>query len=229
MKFLNDNEAALNQRIETWKMAVGITNNPLLQLKRPALLVLDMQNDFLLDAGQLPVWGGPAVIPRIKQLIAAFRALRLPIFFTRHYCIEPYRHKDDLGSMKNVDKPDEFLRKGSMGAEFHVDIAPAQDDFVVTKYRYSGFYDTPLDTLLRVNQITDVVITGVATNICCETTAHDAFFRGYNVIFMLDATGGTDEVAHIATLRNIKLSYGAVVTTEIILPCLDSQGYQATD
>lgn len=178
-----------------------------LEIANPALLVLDMQNEFLLETGQMPVWGGPAVIPRVKDLINAFRTARLPVIFTRHLCIEPYRHRGELKVMDGVANPATFLRDGYPGAEIHSDLRPLQNEYVITKYRYSAFYDTPLDTLLHVNQVADVVITGVATNICCEATAHDAFFRGYRVIFTIDGTGGTDESAHLATLRNLKLAY----------------------
>lgn len=210
----------LESRLDAWNTELKFGDSINLPLHSPALLVLDMQNDFLLDSGQMPVWGGPAIIPGIKRLVDLFHSQRLPVFFTRHFCIEPYRHIDELGSMKDVHDPKSFLREGTIGAEIHAEVKPAPDDYVVTKYRYSGFYDTPLDTLLRVNNVSNLVITGVATNICCETTAHDAFFRGYNVVFTVDGTGGTDEPAHLATLRNIKLSYGTLATVEQVMKSL---------
>jgi nicotinamidase-related amidase len=68
--------------------------------------------------------------------------------------------------------------------------------------------------LLRTSGVQKIVIAGVCTNICCEATAHDAFFRDFNVYFLLDGTGATDEEAHISTLRNIALCYGHVITVD---------------
>lgn len=210
MKFLSLTELPI--ALDSWKQALGVDEGTTFELPNPALLVLDMQNDFLLESGQMRVWGGPAIIPHVKVLINAFRACSLPVFFTRHLCIEPFRHKGYLSSMNGVHDPASFLSEGSMGAEIHSDLCPEDQDYIITKYRYSGFYDTPLDTLLKVNSIKSIIVAGVATNICCETTAHDAFFRGYRVAFCVDGTGATDENAHLASLRNIKLSYGDLVT-----------------
>jgi len=215
MKFLSLTE--LPARLDSWKQLLGVDENATFKLPTPALLVLDMQNDFLLESGQMPVWGGPSIIPQIKLLINAFRAYSIPVFFTRHLCIEPFRHKGHLSSMNGVHDPASFLSEGSMGAEIHSGLRPDDHDYIITKYRYSAFYDTPLDTLLKVNSIGSVVVAGVATNICCETTAHDAFFRGYRVVFCIDGTGATDENAHLASLRNIRLSYGDLATTSQVI------------
>lgn len=205
-------EKGLEQRLPNWFERLKVNTNLSLELKRPALLVLDMQNEFLTSRGQMPVWGGPSVIPRVQQVLTAFRKAALPVFFTRHLCIEPYRHQGELAVMKNICVPDHFLAEGCYGAELHEAIQPQEHELVITKYRYSAFYDTPLNTLLKVNEVTDVIITGVATNICCETTAHDAYFRGFNIFFTVDGCGATDEKAHIASLKNIALAYGTLVT-----------------
>ena len=143
MKFLESKD--LERKAQEWSEKLALASSDVLLLTRPALLILDMQNDFLTDSGQLPVWGGPAVIEQINRIAAGFRQLRWPVFFTRHLCIEPYRHIDELGSMKNVCKPQVFLQDGTYGADFHKQIQPFSDDLVITKYKYSGFFDTPLE------------------------------------------------------------------------------------
>jgi len=218
MKFLP--ESKLEEKLIRWNIELGLDQYRDLQLLSPALLVLDMQNEFLSESGQMPVWGGPAIIPHVKRLLNAFRTSGYPVFFTKHLCIEPYRHQGELQVMDGVANPGSFLREGCAGAKIHEELRPRKDEQIITKYRYSAFYDTPLDTFLKVNRINEVIITGVATNICCETTAHDAFFRGYRVLFTIDGTGGTDESAHLASIRNIKLSYGKPVTVESIVTAL---------
>lgn len=212
MNFLSTHD--LEIRTEKWSRHLGIDDATTLGLPAPVLLVLDMQNEFLQADGQLPVWGGPAIIPNVVRLINLFRELALPVIFTRHICLEPFKHQAEIGIMQSVPDAASLLRDGSMGAALHESIVPRKDEMVITKFRYSAFYDTSLDTVLRVNSAKQVIITGVATNICCETTAHDAFFRGYEVCVTADGTGGTDESAHLASLKNIVLSYGKVATVD---------------
>lgn len=205
-----------------WSKELGVGDSTRrLNLHAPALLVLDMQNDFLEAGGALPVWGGPAIIDGCLRLIDAFRHVKLPIFFTQHFCLEPRRHADTLGILATVPEDKNVLRPGTRGAALHELLRPDSDEPVISKHQYSAFYETPLATLLRVSGCTTVVISGVATNICCETTAHHAFFHGLEVVFCLDGTGGTSEEAHVATLRNIQLSYGRVATVEQVVASLE--------
>lgn len=212
MSFLDPKQIAA--KAQEWGQLLDLKVDGSLEFSAPALLVLDMQNEFLLPSGQLPVWGGPAIIPNVARILQIFRQRQLPLVFTRHVCLEPFRHREQIAVMASIPDAATFLREGSMGVNTHPQVSPLQGEPIITKYRYSAFYDTPLDTLLKVNRIREVIITGVATNICCETTAHDAFFRGYDVFFALDGTGGTDETAHLASLRNIVRSYGKVGTIE---------------
>jgi ureidoacrylate peracid hydrolase len=221
MNFLTESE--LCEKRADWCMQLGLREDEPLQLRSPALLVLDMQNDFVSADGQLPVWGGPAAIPFIARLIDAFRRAHRPVFFTRHLCIEPYKHRKTLAVMSLIASPDTFLRDGHPGADIHEALQPSPDDIVVTKYRYSAFYDTPLGTLLTARNVSELVITGVATNICCDATAHDGFFRGFDVIFTVDGTGGIDEATHLATLRTIQLAYGRLTTVRQVLASLQGQ------
>jgi nicotinamidase-related amidase len=188
----------------------------------PALLVLDMENEFLVRSGQMKVWGGPAIIPNVLALVSAFRAKGYPVIYTRHVCLEPYKHKDTLRSMSGINDLAQFLRDGSNGAKLCRQLRPTKKEFVITKYKYSAFYDTPLDTHLRVNQIRQVVISGVASNICCDSTARDAFYRGYKVYFPIDGNGGMDEPTHVATLRTMALSFGQLCQVKHVLTHLRS-------
>lgn len=213
--------AELERRCSEWSESLEVASLPKPELRSPALLVLDMQNEFLDLEGQLPVWGGPAILPRIKALVDDFQRHARPVIFTRHVCIEPFAHLDTVASMRAVRDPASFLPDNGWSSEIHRDLRPAPSDYVFTKYRYSAFFGTPLETLLRVSDVREAVVTGVATNICCEATAHDAFFRGFEVLFLLDATGGIDEASHLATLRTIQMAYGRVATTSQIRNALD--------
>jgi nicotinamidase-related amidase len=84
---------------------------------------------------------------------------------------------------------------------------------VVIKHRYSAFYNTDLETVLRVQGIEQLVITGVMSNMCCESTARDAYFRDYRVFFLADATGSITEDMQLATLLNVGFGFAYVTTT----------------
>jgi len=87
-------------------------------------------------------------------------------------------------------------------------------EYILTKNRYSAFYNTKLNDILRQHKTKEVVITGVMTNICCESTARDAFYRDYMVRFVADATGSNREELHIGTLLNLAYAFADVCTTE---------------
>lgn len=195
-------EIELQRKTPGWLKLNGIPDR--LELERTALLVCDMQNDFLLADGAMPVWGGPAIISNVNRLIHSFRATKRLIVFTQHHCIR-----------SGIER--QLLRPGSIGAEVHESIDCGKEDLLLVKYTYSAMFDTALPTLLRMNQIGKLVVTGVASNICCQATAHHATFFGLDVIFPVDATGGTSESAHTATLENIHDFYGMLSSTDRIV------------
>ena len=103
-------------------------------------------------------------------------------------------------------------------AEFYK-VVPQEDDTVIPKYRYSGFVSTCLDHFLRLNEIKTVIVTGVATNVCVETTARDAFMRDYYAVVPSDLTEGTSPEAKRASLSNIDSFFGQVVDSQSLLRC----------
>jgi isochorismate hydrolase len=102
-------------------------------------------------------------------------------------------------------------------AKIHQSLAPRPEEKVIYKHRYSAFYNTDLEITLRCLKITDLVICGIMTNLCCETTAREAYMRDFRVFFLLDATGTVDEDLHLATLKNLAFGFAYVTKTEEIL------------
>ena len=96
-------------------------------------------------------------------------------------------------------------------------MAPLAHDKVVLKHRYSAFYNTDLETILRCLMIEDLVITGIMTNMCCESTARDAYCRDYRVFFCADATGSINEEMHLASLLNLAYGFAYVTTADDII------------
>src|SRR5947209_9646677 len=99
------------------------------------------------------------------------------------------------------------------------EIAPLPDEAIVTKHRYGAFESSDLDLVLRSQGIRTVIMTGVATNVCVETTARQAFLRDYYVVFVNDCTATYSQADHDAALHNIDAFFGQAVTSEQLEAC----------
>lgn len=90
-------------------------------------------------------------------------------------------------------------------------------EYRIVKHKFDAFFETDLDAILRFHHVDTVIVTGTATNACCESTARSAFMRDYKVVFPSDANATFDEAMHRATLVNIDLLFGRVMTTDELL------------
>jgi ureidoacrylate peracid hydrolase len=184
---------------------------------RSALLVIDMQNFFLDPNSPSFTCGGLAILPNLRKLIQAYREANLPVIYTRHV-----HHPDMLDAGIMGWWWPGMCREGFPESEVHPDLAPQPGEKQVLKHRYSSFYNTDLETILRVLKVEDLVITGIMTNMCCESTARDAYFRDYRVFFLADGTGSITEEMHLASLLNLAFGFSWVTTVEHILTQLIS-------
>ena len=212
MPFLSEKQ--LQQKAALWAAQLDINPDSPLTFSQPALIVVDMQKEFLSDEGLIPVWGGPAILPNVNRLTNAFRLKGHPVFFTRMIYNNPEKDGGATARFWGMDRHSMILREGTWHAELDERLSISPDDTIITKRRYSAFFGTELDTLLRSCGVREILIAGVSSHICCEATAHDALFREYDVHFLLDGTGGNDEAAHYAVLRNIGAVYGKIVMTD---------------
>jgi nicotinamidase-related amidase len=159
--------------------------------RRTALLVVDMQNDFL-EVPSLAIRAAEVILPNLKRTIAFCHQNGIRVVYTTHV------HRldgSDLGLFA-ISSPrvasGAILADGSPGAEIHPAITPLAEDIIIKKHRYSAFYGTDLEIVLRGLGVATVAIAGVTTENCCHATARDAFFRDYQVVFLSDATGAHD-------------------------------------
>lgn len=170
-----------------------------------ALLVVDMQGWFLEPSSHAYLPSAASIVPGLVALSRAFRDIGLPVVFTRHLNTE-----EDAGALglwwSDLIRVDDPLSE----------IAPELDTSVgviLTKNQYDAFHGTGLEDMLRERGVKRVVVTGVATHLCCETTARSAFVRGFEVTFPVDGTATYDEHHHLATLLN--LSHGFATATRV--------------
>jgi nicotinamidase-related amidase len=201
---------SINTKTRAWLKHVDHVNKHELKINKDksALLVIDMQNYFLEVGSPAFTCGGPAILPALKQLISAFRNSNRPVIYTKHV---HHPAGIDAGIMQWWWEG--MCTEGSPESEIYPDIAPLTHEKIVLKHRYSAFFNTDLDTVLRCLKIEDLVITGVMTNMCCESTARDAYFRDYRVFFPADGTGSINEEMHLASLVNLAYGFAQVTTT----------------
>lgn len=155
---------------------------------KTALVVVDMQNDFVEEGAPIRFPGAVKVMPKLKELIHICRGNDIPVIYT----METHREDgSDMGLMADIwplIKDRKGLIKGTRGVDIYKEIAPRPGDIVIEKRRYSAFHGTDLEMILRNKEIDTLIITGGATDCCCLATAIEAQERDFKVVFMSDLT-----------------------------------------
>lgn len=184
-----------------------------------AILVVDMQNDYCSAGGSVAQRGHDislitAMIPRLQHFLTEARKLHAKIIFIQ--CIHEPETDSEVWLFRHGGVPQPHVRRGTWGAEF-CGVGPEPGEPVVIKHRYSAFVGTRLSSVLRTLGIKTLVMTGVGTNVCVESTARDGYMRDYNIVFLDDCTATSTVEAHEATLANIRGFFGIVAKSEEVL------------
>ncbi|AGB01308.1 cysteine hydrolase family protein [Methanoregula formicica] len=181
---------------------------------KPALLIIDMQNDFVCEDSPYRVAGATAVVPKIQAVLAEFRKRNLPVFHILRI------HRPD-GSDVEIIRQEKFKKvpfavAGTHGAAIIDELVPREGEYILTKTRMSAFIGTELDLILRTLGITSVVVTGIQTPNCIRTTVFDAIAYNYPAIIVDDAVGAATEEIHRANLRDMEnIGVRVVKSTDI--------------
>jgi len=188
---------------------------------RSSLLVIDMQNDFVREGAIMEVPEARRQIPRIKKLIECCRELNVPVIYTMQ-AVDPILCPLEVKKLPFLQSAG--MREGTEGIQIISELAPLPHEIVIKKRRFSAFYNTELELVLNNirgrGQVDTLIICGTVTNVCCESTVRDAFFRDYKVVFGSDVNSALDVDAHKATLRNIREIFGRVMASEEIIAAL---------
>lgn len=169
---------------------------------RTALLIIDMQNDFVLPDAPLCVAGARASISAIRQVLTHFRREHLPVFhITREYRPDG----SDVERMRQTSFLTEqsFVLPGTSGCEIIPELAPLPDEYRIIKNRFSGFMFTELDLLLRRRGINHLVVTGTQLPNCVRATVFDAVCLDYEVTLITDGTSAQTEAIAAANIHDI--------------------------
>ena len=185
---------------------------------RTALIVVDMQNSFCADEGGcgkpgLPIQNLQSAIEPCVRLVAAARAANIPVIYTRYLYRPDYADggtmiKYMLSELKDV----KALQAGTWDVGVIPELAPRDDDFIVDKNRPSSFYATNLETILNGLEADSLVVCGVTTNCCVESTVRDASQRDYKTFVVQDAVAELDDERHQVALRSMDMLFADLKT-----------------
>ncbi len=204
-------------------------------LNRVALIVVDMQNAFASKGGMFDLAGKDLsstlrIIEPIQKMISKARVKGIKIIYIAHR-LSPDWHEAGPNSpfwfsrtskvyRERPELRDKLIVRGTWGAEIIDELKPDKDDFVIEKLRYSAFSGTHLDMLLKNHDIKYLIFSGVATNVCVETSIRDAYHLEYFPILVADAAATDPPMSQEATIHNVRLCYGWVTSSPDVIRAL---------
>jgi len=200
---------------DRWKIS---TNNT-------ALIVVDMQNMWVHSRGNRYLPMSEDTVPRIRELLSYCHSKKVPVVY-----LHTTKRRDlaDVGIFADIkpethDADNEWSNfEGTVGAEIYEGVKPTPEDILVKKFRYSGFYGTQLENLLRALGRDTIAITGVATNVCCDSTARDGAMRDFKVVFLSDCNAAFSTEEQEATLKNFAKHFGVVMDSRAFMDRLSA-------
>lgn len=194
-----------------------------------ALIVVDLQNDFVRVGAPQEVPDARATLPVARSLLDACRTAGLPVIFTRYTAgpnathlawFSPECGPDQRscwpGTMRRYDDHDALIA----GHEVVEEMMPLPDELVVDKFGYGAFHNTVLDDALRARGVRQIWVIGTVTQICVEETVREGFRRGYEVVVAADAVSSFDDELQRATLRNLAQKFAVVSDTATLQEAL---------
>lgn len=181
---------------------------------RAALLLIDLQTYFTHPDAPAHLPSSTHVLTHLPPLIDAFGDHSRPVIATRHLDLPDTPNLLNRWWKGTIDPDSEWSLLDSV-------ISDRSDTILtVIKHHYDAFFETNLEQLLHEHGVRQLVIGGVMTHLCCETTARSAFMRGFPVYFLVDGTATAHRSFHEATLTNLKHGFADLVSIDGILSCL---------
>ena len=208
-------------------MTTGENTRQILNTTKTAMIVVDMQNAFLSDEGSMTNGGMDITelkktVGPVQRLVDACHTVNVPIIFTRYVLRADYK---DAGLW--AERRPEFKEINSnslVAGTWDAELDPRMDvqvgDYILDKTRYSSFYNTNLEVILRGLEVDTLIISGVTTEICVESTVRDAYFRDYKILVPEDAVAAMDVARHQGSLLTIHWGFGTVTTTAEVIESL---------
>lgn len=210
-----------------------------------AVVVVDMQNDFaspggMFDRAGIDITGVQAIVPNVEAVLEAARSTGIPVVYLKMgfrpdladagYPTSPTWLKHvplDVGAevTSPEGEPSRILIRDCWNTEIVPELTPKDDDVVLYKTRYSGFFGTELDEVLRSRSVERLIVVGATTSVCVESTVRDAMFRDYHCLVVSDATAepiaaDSPRPNHEASLLTLELLFSHIATTSDVVSSL---------
>lgn len=191
-------------------------------LTQTALVIVDIQNDFCAQGGYMNRERNysldfiPEVVGNIRRLIDTARLLGMPVVWVRSIYDFKYLAKAHISKRKHEG----CVLEGSWGADFY-EISPEPGEVIVDKHHFSGFHDTDLHQRLQALGVKTLLMTGVATNVCVDSTLRDGFFLDYHIVLVEDCVGSNSPVGHEGTLATVRNNIGTVIRSDALVSLLE--------
>ena len=198
-----------------------------LDKSKTAMIVVDMQNAFLSEEGSMTLGGmditdlKKTVVP-VARLVNACHEASVSVIFTRYVLRADYKDAGLRSERRAEFKKINSLVTGTWDAELDTRMDAQPGDFILDKTRYSSFYNTSLEVILRGLDVDTLIVCGVTTEICVESTIRDAYFRDYKIFVPEDAVAAMDAERHEGTLKTIRYGFGTVVSSATIIKALEA-------
>jgi ureidoacrylate peracid hydrolase len=225
-----------------FKVILAAEPQPLeIDINRTALIVVDMQNTFvkkggLMDSHNVDLSLFDSAIKAIKEMTGVFKRKGLKVIYIAHVTSSDFREtggmdtgywfkmRDNLLPRENGKKVENFILRGTWGAEIISELKPQADDIYVEKPKFSAFFGTNLDAILKTFNIKYLAFTGTTTNVCVETSLRDALNLGYFNILISDGTVGNTPAAKEGTIANVKTVFGWVTNSRNFIKAIEQAG-----
>jgi ureidoacrylate peracid hydrolase len=191
--------------------------NEYINPKKSAILVIDMQNDFCHPEGyfakhQCDLIPIHEMIPFLQRYIEGARTLGVTIAHVRSYLDEKFLSPPMIARNKQLGRINGICLEGTWGSDFY-GVLPVGDEMVLTKHAYSAFFDTDLQEKLLAKDLQSIMVTGVMTNVCCESTLRHGFMLGFYTFLVEDCCASVEKTAHLAAVDNVRKYFGWVLNS----------------
>ena len=197
---------------------------------RTAHIIVDLQNGFMAPGAISEIGTAREIVPNVNAISVACRQAGALNVFLQHTIDATARETwstwfDYFANDERRKRMDETFTEGSFGHQLWPKLDVADTDLKVKKYRFGAFVDgsSNLHTLLRARGIDTLIVTGTATNVCCESTARDAMMMNYKVIFVADGCATFTDAEHNATLSNMRAIFADVRTASEVVELLSKE------
>jgi nicotinamidase-related amidase len=197
-----------------------------MEIKKTAVLVVDMQNDFVRVGGSMSLQSCRDAIPYATKILDACRQVKMPVIYLKFitgpeetlvWTWSPQEYPPEKCCWKHHKRYYADIGKEAEVSDIIEELYPESGDYIIEKYGYNGFYNTNLEAILQANHIEYLVVFGALTPVCVDDTIAGAFERQFKVLAVSDAMGTFDPEFHKTSLRRINMKYGRVLNTEEFL------------